>query len=138
MHATCISCCNVVSRELYGQELGNGVAMTNVGGSSNENEWPLIASATHVALGANGHVQNRLVIRANHAGEWLACVETQSADGQITRPAQISVEQANIYSTMLMLVKRFHLPAWLVDRCLLSLRDSVTAEHVSYPPIVAK
>jgi hypothetical protein len=96
----------------------------NFGGTPNEIERPPIASATHVVLNADQHVPIRLVIRENFAGQWLVCVETQSVDGKIIRPIQIVGERSTIYSTLQKIVTGFHLPSWLIDRCLLSLRDS--------------
>jgi hypothetical protein len=108
------------------------------GGTPNEIEWPPIASATHVVLDTDQHVPIRLIIRENSAGQWLVCVETKSADGKITRPVQIVGERSTVYSTMQKIAKRFQLPTWLVDRCLLSLRDSVTSEPVAHLPFVVK
>jgi hypothetical protein len=105
---------------------GIGARMTaNFGGTPSEIEWPPIASATHVVLSSNHHLPIRLVVRENSVGQWLICIEAYDKDGKITRPVQMIGERSTAYSTMQAIANRFQLPPWLVDRCLLSLRDSV-------------
>ena len=86
--------------------------------------WKIIASATHVVLRENHFMGDRLVVRHNAEDGLIVCAELKAPDGRTLTYGEQLNRPAGILSTMLSITKRFKLPPWVIDKCLLELRNS--------------